>query len=41
VIAYPADLELCRTFVGGQPERFRQLLTEQLRVSDLTRAARR
>ncbi len=37
MIAYPAGLELCRTFVGGRPERYRRLLTEQLRVSDLTR----
>jgi hypothetical protein len=38
LIAYPAGLELCRNFVDGQPERFRQLLTEQLRVSDLDRS---
>ncbi len=36
MIAYPAGLRLCRNFTGGQPERFRRLLTEQLRVSDLT-----
>jgi hypothetical protein len=35
VIAYPAGLELCRGYVAGQPERFAQLLTRQLRVSDL------
>ena len=35
VVAYPAGLELCRTYVAGDPLRFRRLLTEQLRVSDL------
>jgi hypothetical protein len=35
VIAYPAGLELCRNYVAGQPERFRELLTQQLRISDL------
>jgi hypothetical protein len=35
VIAYPAGRELCGAYVGGDPERFRRLLTEQVRVSDL------
>ncbi len=35
VIAYPAGLQLCRDFVAGDAGRFRRLLTEQLRVSDL------
>jgi hypothetical protein len=35
VICYPAGFELCETYVAGQPERFRRLLTEQVRVSDL------
>jgi hypothetical protein len=35
VVAYPAGLELCRSYVAGDPRRFRRLLTEQLRVSDL------
>jgi hypothetical protein len=35
MVAYPAGLGLCRDFVVGDAERFRRLLTEQLRVSDL------
>ena len=35
VIAYPAGLQLCRAFVAGDAGRFRRLLTEQLRISDL------
>ena len=35
VITYPAGRELCRSYVAGEPERFRRLLTEQVRVSDL------
>ena len=35
VITYPAGRELCRSFVAGDPERFRRLLTEQVRVRDL------
>ena len=35
VITYPAGRELCTSFVGGNPERFRRLLTEQVRVRDL------
>jgi len=35
MVAYPAGLGLCRDFVAGDAERFRRVLTEQLRVSDL------
>ena len=35
VITYPAGRELCRSYVAGDPERFRRLLTEQVRVRDL------
>jgi hypothetical protein len=35
VITYSAGLELCRAYVAGKPERFRRLLTEQVRVRDL------
>jgi hypothetical protein len=35
VITYPAGRELCRSYVDGEPERFRRLLTEQVRVRDL------
>jgi hypothetical protein len=35
VINYPAGLELCRSYVAGDPARFRTLLTEQVRVGDL------
>jgi hypothetical protein len=38
VITYPAGLELCRAYAAGQPERFRRLLTEQVRVPDLLAA---
>jgi hypothetical protein len=38
-VCYPAGLSLCRAYVGGDPARFRRLLTEQVRVSDLTDAA--
>jgi hypothetical protein len=34
-INYSAGRELCRAYVGGDPGRFRRLLTEQVRVSDL------
>ena len=33
---YSPSRELCRAYVGGDPERFRRLLTEQLRVGDLS-----
>ena len=35
VITYPAGRELCRSYVAGGPDRFRRLLTEQVRVRDL------
>ena len=35
MITYTAGRELCRAYVAGEPERFRRLLTEQVRVSDL------
>jgi hypothetical protein len=41
IIAYPAGYELCRSYVAGDPERFRHLLTEQVRVHDLIEAGRR
>ena len=34
VITYSPG-ELCRSYVAGEPERFRRLLTEQVRVRDL------
>jgi hypothetical protein len=35
VMTYPAGRDLCRSYVAGRPERFRRLLTEQVRVLDL------
>jgi hypothetical protein len=35
VINYPAGRELCRSYLAGEPDRFRRLLTEQVRVRDL------
>jgi hypothetical protein len=35
ILTYPAGRELCATYVAGDPERFRRLLTEQVRVHDL------
>jgi hypothetical protein len=35
IVTYPAGGELCRAYVAGDPERFRRLLTEQVRVRDL------
>jgi hypothetical protein len=35
VITYPVGRKLCRAYVGDDPERFRRLLTEQVRVRDL------
>jgi hypothetical protein len=32
---YAAGRELCRVYVAGNPERFRRLLTDQVRVRDL------
>jgi hypothetical protein len=34
-ICYPAGLARCRDFVAQEPARFRRLLTEQIRVSEL------
>jgi hypothetical protein len=39
IITYPAGLELCRAYVAGEPERFRRLLTEQVRIGDLLETA--
>lgn len=39
IIAYPAGRDLCRAYVAGRPERLRQLLSEQVRIVDLVRAA--
>ena len=38
ILTYPAGRELCRSYVAGEPERFRRLLTEQVRVRDLLEA---
>jgi hypothetical protein len=38
VMNYSAGRELCRSYVAGEPERFRRLLTEQVRVRDLLEA---
>jgi hypothetical protein len=38
IITYPAGRELCRSYLAGEPERFRRLLTEQVRVRDLLEA---
>jgi hypothetical protein len=38
VMNYSAGRELCRSYMAGKPERFRRLLTEQVRVRDLARA---
>ena len=35
IFTYLAGRELCRSYVEGEPERFRRLLTEQVRVRDL------
>jgi hypothetical protein len=39
VLTYPAGRELCRSYVAGDAERFRRLLTEQVRVGDLLAAS--
>jgi hypothetical protein len=36
VITYSAGLDLCRSYTGGDPARLRQLLTEHVRIGDLT-----
>ncbi len=38
VVTYSAGQELCGAYVGGDPARFRTLLTEQVRVADLIAA---
>jgi hypothetical protein len=38
ILTYQAGRELCGSYVAGQPERFRRLLTEQVRVGDLLEA---
>jgi hypothetical protein len=38
ILTYSAGRELCRSYVAGDPERFRRLLTEQVRVRDLLEA---
>lgn len=38
-INYPAGRQLCRSYTAGDPQRFRRLLTEQIRVRDLLEAA--
>jgi hypothetical protein len=38
VVNYPGGKELCERWVGGDLERFRRLLTEQVRVGDLLAA---
>jgi hypothetical protein len=35
ITTYTAGYDLCRDFVGGNPERFKRLLTEQLTPADL------
>jgi hypothetical protein len=35
ILNYSAGRDLCRAYVDGDPARFRRLLTEQVRVSDL------
>jgi hypothetical protein len=35
VHTYATGRELCRAYLAGEPERFRRLLTEQVRVRDL------
>ena len=39
VLTYSAGRELCRAYVAGESERFRRLLTEQIRVGELLAAA--
>jgi hypothetical protein len=38
ILTYAAGQDLCRAYAGRDPERFRQLLTEQVRVRDLLEA---
>jgi len=39
ILTYPAGRDLCRSYVGEEPDRFRRLLTEQVRVLDLLSGA--
>jgi len=39
MITYAAGRELCQTYVAGEPDRFRHLLTEQVRIGELLEAA--
>jgi hypothetical protein len=39
ILTYHAGRDLCRSYVAGEPERFRRLLTEQVRAADLVAAA--
>jgi hypothetical protein len=39
-ITYSAGRDLCRAYVGGDPARFRTLLTEHVRIGDLIAATR-
>ncbi|MDX6477275.1 MAG: hypothetical protein QOH95_2786 [Gaiellaceae bacterium] len=41
VITYSAGRDLCRAYVGGDPARFRTLLTEHVRIRDLLEAPAR
>jgi hypothetical protein len=38
ILTYSAGRDLCRAYVGNDPNRFRRLLTEQVRVRDLLAA---
>jgi hypothetical protein len=40
VITYSAGRDLCRAYVGGDPGRFRTLLTEHVRIGDLLATTR-
>jgi hypothetical protein len=40
VMNYPVGYELCSRYVGGDPARYRRLLTEQVRVGELVAAPR-
>jgi hypothetical protein len=41
IVTYPAGRELCRSYVAEEPNGFRRLLTEQVRVVDLRDAHER
>ncbi|HEX2504884.1 MAG TPA: hypothetical protein VHK22_01635 [Gaiellaceae bacterium] len=40
ILTYAAGRELCRSYVAGDPARFRRLLTEQVRVGELLAVSR-